>query len=215
VPRATVLVAAAAVATVVIVGGGVVALGGSDDEPAPDKAERAFRTTALADFDTSGLAVRRASFCDDVDDRQAEAALDVAPEDLPDPQAWQNGDRLDLGNGAQDVVHEFGCRYAAQDGAVAMAWVYAPPVDAQQAGTLVARASKGPGCQVGAGPAFGSPTLALTCPVKDGTARASYRGLFGDAWLVCEVDRPPGATGDVADRAGRWCVGVLQAAAAT
>ena len=43
--------------------------------------------------------------------------------------------------------------------------------------------------------------------------RASYRGLFGDAWLVCELVRPAGATWDVTDRAGRWCVGVLQAAA--
>ena len=51
----------------------------------------------------------------------------------------------------------------------------------------------------------------LTC-TKDGVVRASYRGLFGDAWLVCEVVRPAGATWDVADRAGRWCVGVLEAA---
>ncbi len=43
--------------------------------------------------------------------------------------------------------------------------------------------------------------------------RASYRGLFGDAWLVCEVVRPAGATWDVTDRAGRWCVGVLRAEA--
>jgi len=46
--------------------------------------------------------------------------------------------------------------------------------------------------------------------------RASYRGLFGDAWLVCEVtfesgvrvaEPPP----DLEDVAGRWCVGVLEA----
>ena len=37
----------------------------------------------------------------------------------------------------------------------------------------------------------------MTC-TKDGVARASYRGLFGDAWLVCEVVRPAGATWDVA-----------------
>ena len=42
--------------------------------------------------------------------------------------------------------------------------------------------------------------------------RASYRGLFGDAWLACEVARPAGADWSVVDRAGRWCVGVLEAA---
>src|SRR5207253_719073 len=78
---------------------------------------------------------------------------------------------------------------------------------------LVKSGGKAPGCQTPpTSPAFGDPTLALTCTVKDGTARASYRGLFGDAWLVCEVDRPAGATWDVTDRAGRWCVGVLEAA---
>ena len=109
-------------------------------------------------------------------------------------------------------MHEFGCRYAVQDSGVAEAWVFAPPVDARQAQAMVKSSAKGPGCQAAAGPPFGSPTLALTCTAEDGSVQASYRGLFGDAWLVCEVDRPPGATWDAADRAGRWCVGVLGAA---
>jgi hypothetical protein len=54
--------------------------------------------------------------------------------------------------------------------------------------------------------------VALTCTNKQGTSRASYRGLFGDAWLVCEVEQPAGAAADALDVAGRWCVGVLQAA---
>jgi hypothetical protein len=90
--------------------------------------------------------------------------------------------------------------------------VFAPPVDAAGAERLIKVARKAPGCEVGSGPAFGAPTLALTC-TKDDVVRASYRGLFGDAWLVCEVARPAGADWDVVDRAGRWCVGALQAAA--
>ena len=86
---------------------------------------------------------------------------------------------------------------------VAQAWVFAPPVDAPQAQRLVRSAGKGPGCQAGDGPLFGAPTLALSC-TKDGEARALYRGLFGDAWLVCEVVRPVGATWDV--RPGRAVV---------
>jgi hypothetical protein len=79
---------------------------------------------------------------------------------------------------------------------------------------MVKVAGKAAGCEVGAGPAYGAPTLALTCTRDDGV-RASYRGLFGDAWLVCEVARPTAADWDVVDRAGRWCVGVLEAAASS
>jgi hypothetical protein len=57
--------------------------------------------------------------------------------------------------------------------------------------------------------------VALTCTNQQGTTRTSYRGLFGDAWLVCEVEQPAGATADPLDLAGRWCVGVLEAAGGT
>jgi hypothetical protein len=195
----------AGVATVVAVGGGVLALGGAD-EPAP--AKTSFTTTPLSGYDTVGVVATRGPFCDRVDERQVSAALGGEATDSSD---WQNGDTIDLGNGVQDVAHEFGCRWTAADGTVAQAWVFAPPVAADQAQRLARSAAKGPGCEKGSGPPFGSPTLALTC-AKDGVARASYRGLFGDAWLVCEVTRPAGATWDMTDRAGRWCVGVLQAA---
>ena len=84
-------------------------------------------------------------------------------------------------------MHEFGCSYAVPDVGAARAWVFAPPVDAAAAQRLVKAAGKATGCKAGTGPPFGTPTLALTCS-KDGVTRASYRGLFGDAWLVCEVE---------------------------
>jgi hypothetical protein len=204
--------------TAAVVGGGVAVAGGAnhDDRPPPPR-EKPFSTTALADVDTTTARVARAPFCSAIDDRQVDAALGAAP----DPVQWVNGDRLDLGGtgaGSTDVVHEFGCSYAAPDGGTARAWVFAPPVAAAQAQQLVRSAAKAPGCQVGSGPAFGSPTLALTC-TEDGTTRVSYRGLFGDAWLVCEVELPAGSAAavdpvdpvDPVDTAGRWCVGVLQA----
>ena len=206
-PRAAILVASAVAVTVVMVGGGVVALGRDDDEPTP--AEESFTTTPLSEFDATGLVVARGPFCDAVDDRQVSAVLDGDP---ADSSSWENGDTIDVGNGVEDVAHEFGCRYTAEDGTIAQAWVFAPPVDGAGAQRLVKAAGKATGCEAGSGPAFGAPTLALTC-TKDGVARASYRGLFGDAWLVCEVARPAGADWDVVDRAGRWCVGALQAAA--
>jgi hypothetical protein len=204
-PRAAILVASAVAVTVVLVGGGVVALGRDGEEPTP--AQESFSTTPLSELDPTGLVVARKPFCDAIDDRQVSAALDGDP---ADSSSWENGDTIDLGNGVQDVAHEFGCRYTAADGTVAQAWVFAPPVDAAGAQRLVKTAGKATGCEVGSGPAFGAPTLALTC-TKDGVVRASYRGLFGDAWLVCEVARPAGADWDVVDRASRWCVGVLKA----
>ena len=198
----------AGLATVAVVGAGVVALGGGDGS-APRT--EPFVTTALADYDASTAVVVRAPFCDAVDERQVEAALGEAP----DVEAWANGDEVDVGSGAPDVVHEFGCRYAAPDGGTAQAWVFAPPVDAAQARRLARSAARAAGCESGQGPVFGSPTLALTCR-GDGAGgsevSASFRGLFGDAWLVCEVALPAGETADVVDRAGRWCVGVVRAA---
>jgi hypothetical protein len=201
----------AGLATVVIILGGLLLLGDADapagDEPSDDQP---FQTTALASYDTSAATVTRGSFCAALDRRQVAAALDGEPESAT---SWENGDTVSLADGVEDVGHEFGCEYAGADGTVARAWVFAPPVDAEQAQRLVRSAGKAPGCAAADGPAFGAPTLALTC-TKDGIVQASYRGLFGDAWLVCEVVPPAGATWDVVDRAGRWCVGVLEAASA-
>jgi hypothetical protein len=207
VARGVVLVVSAVVATLVVVAGGVFALGdNATDEPAPTATT--FTTTPLADYDTTTATVTRGPFCDALDDRQVDAVLGQ----VPDALEWSNGDKVDLsGSGTEDVVHEFGCSYAVQDVGAARAWVFAPPVDPEQAQRLVKSAGRAPGCEVGAGPAFGSPTLALTC-TKGDTTRVSYRGLFGDAWLVCEVELSTDAGVDVADLTGRWCVGVLQAA---
>jgi hypothetical protein len=206
--RPVVLVVAAAVATVLAVVAGVLALGGSEEKEAEPQEERPFTTTPLASYDTTAAVVARGPFCDGIDDRQVDAVLGS----VPAPVSWANGDRLDVGTGP-DVVHEFGCSYAAPGVGEARAWVYAPPVAAAQAQRFVTSAGKGTGCVAADGPPFGNPTLALTCTAQDGTQRASYRGLFGDAWLICEVERPAGATWDAADRAGRWCVGVLRATA--
>ena len=199
----------AGVATVVIVGGGVLALGGSDEPKKTGGTEEPFTTTALASYDTLSVPVARGPFCEAVDQRQVEAAL---AGEVDASTSWQDGDTIEVAEGVEDVAHEFGCQYAGAEGTLARAWVFAPPVDAAQAERLSRNAGQGAGCETTDGPTFGEPTLALVC-TKDGIARASHRGLFGDAWLVCEAVRPAGATWDVADRAGRWCVGVLEAAA--
>jgi len=204
-----VLVVLALVATLGAVAAGVLTRD-DEEEPAAPAAQKPFTTAPLADYDAAAAVVTRGPFCATVDERQVDAVLGQ----VPDVLEWRNGDEVDLTGAGADVVHEFGCAWSVQDVGAARAWVFAPPVDAARAQRLVTSAGKGPGCVVGSGPAFGSPTLALTC-TKDGTTRASYRGLFGDAWLVCEVERPAdaGVDVDVVDLAGRWCVGVLQATA--
>jgi hypothetical protein len=201
------LVAAVAL-TVVLVGVGVTVLGGSDDDEPASTSEQPFTTTPLAGLDVADLTVARGPFCEALDERQVDAALGSAPAQT---RTWGNGDRVALGAGGEDVSHEFGCQFDAADGTVARAWAFAPPVDTATAAILAQRATKARGCTADpAAPPYGDPSLALTCQAADGTASASYRGLFGDTWVVCEVVRPAGATWDVADRAGRWCVGVVE-----
>jgi hypothetical protein len=213
--RPVVWLLAAVVVTVAVVVTGVLTLGrsGAGDTGRPPPATRRstapFTTTPLSAFDTSTAVVGRAAFCERIDPHQVTAALGGA---TTAERSWSNGDRVALGSSGKDVVHEFGCEYVAADGTTARAWVFAPPVTAARAQQLVASASQAKGCTASAQPAFGQPSVGLTCTAK-GEGSASYRGLFGDAWLSCEIDVPVGGADpkQLADRAGRWCVGVVRA----
>lgn len=197
------LLAAAVVVTAAPVAAGVIL---SDPErPRPTRAEPL--ATPLASLDTTALTIRREPFCDRV------AASDVAAVLGGEPgftEAWSNGEPVAAG-GATDVAHEYGCGWSGGAGERAAAWVFAPPVTAEAAAALVTGAAA-EGCTPVAGaPPYGSPSVALTCPATTpGLTTVSFRGLFGDAWLVCEVTPPVG--GDPVDRAGRWCAGVALAA---
>ena len=82
------------------------------------------------------------------------------------------------------------------------------------AGDLAESAASRESCTQPAGaPPYGSPSLALVCPAGNRTW-ASFRGLFGDAWLSCSLSAPATLSeADLLDRAGRWCVAVAEAAA--
>lgn len=195
-----------ALATVALVAGGVWWLGGEEDVP-----EEGLRSVPLEEYDDQPASLVRAPFCDLVDPRAVAEALGGEP---ASSDSWTNGDRVQLESGLTDVAHEHGCSLSG-DGTAARAWVFAPPVSAARAAELVAEAQGGAGCAaVPDAPAYGSPTVALACE-EQGVTRVSYRGLFGDAWLVCERSGAPGeAPAEAADRAGRWCAAVLRAAAA-
>ena len=198
----------------VLVTGGVVVAGtlSADDETMAPEEEEPFATTALEDFDTTGLEVRRTSFCPDVDPRQVEAALGAAAET---ERAWDNGDRVKVAEGVRDVVHEYGCAYSAGDTA-ARAWVFAPPVDARRAAQLMKAGQQGGSgqCSGLSGSEFGEPSLSQVCQ-QAGRNTATVAGLIGDAWLTCQLEVPdPVDDDELADRVGRWCVGVVLAASA-
>ncbi len=110
-----------------------------------------------------------------------------------------------------DIAAEHGCRWK-RGRTVARAWVFAPPVTSADAKRFAGSARRAEGCDVRRdAPGFGSPSVARTCPVGEGF-EASYRGLFGDAWLVCSLTAP-GTRRATLTRAGAWCVAVAEAAA--
>lgn len=187
--------------------------GGSDDTspPRPDAStspEPTASATPLADYDTTALVVQRAGFCDLVDAARLETALGGAPGDT---RTYDNGESTVLTSEVTDITAEHGCRWK-RGRTVARAWVFAPPTTVDDARRLV-RATRGAdGCAVRRdAPAYGAPTVARTCPVGQGF-EASYRGLFGDAWLTCALTAP-GTAREVLARADAWCVAVAEAAA--
>ncbi|WP_122816702.1 hypothetical protein [Nocardioides pantholopis] len=207
-PTLRLLLAASAV-TVVAVAVGVAVL----VDPGEDEGPVAVPSIPLAEFDTTGLAVRRDGFCDRVDpDRVVEAVGG----DPVDELSWTPGDQGPPG--VDDIVHEYGCSWTGPNARTATAWVFAPPVTAKRAAQLSRSAARARGCTPVAGaPAYGAESSALVC-TSEAQSVVSFRGLFGDAWLVCSLGEPPTAdpvaVADLEDRAGRWCVAVASAAAA-
>ena len=193
-----------------VVAGVIWAGSGSDRDPAPT-GPPAYESTPLASYDTSTVAVARAGFCD----RIAEEAVSEALGGEPSAESsYDTGERAAVAGAGEDVLHEYGCRFRGGRGAEARAWVFAPPVTVERARGLVEEASGIGRCRPQQqAPEYGVPSVALVCPAG-GRLFASYRGLFGDAWLACSVAVPGSSTEEQSlDRAGRWCVAVARAAA--
>jgi hypothetical protein len=153
-----------------------------------------------------GLPVARTSPCSHIDEHGVERVLSgpVAAEDHYGP-----GDRVQLGPGLTDVAQEFGCSYRDSTGAEARVWVFSQPVTRGTAARLVRETRARTGCRaVLGGPVFGSPSIVTSCLVGR-TRTVAIRGLFGDAWLTCQLTVPAGDGGaDTVRRTQRWCVRV-------
>jgi len=191
----------AVVFTVIPVTVGVTMTGGRQAAPPP-----AYVGTPLRDFDTSTVAITRGDFCQRIPGAAVTAALGSTAQHA---DAYANGDREPVG-AVTDVVHEYGCTFTAGT-VTARAWVFAPPVTQARAEQLVKATDHGCTRPASAAP-FGTPTTASLC--GRATRTATYRGLFGDAWLSCSLSVPgSGADGTaLLDRTGQWCVAVAKAA---
>jgi len=181
-------------------------LGCTSDEADPPEQPQA-TSTRLSDFPTDELSVTRGEFCARV---APDAVTEALAGEAADSDSWANGDRTKLADGVRDVAHEYGCSWTGADGAVASAWVFAPPVTPARARALAQEARRTDGCRpVPDAPAYGARSAAVRCGDE-----IAFHGLFGDAWLSCSLT-PVGADEDgLVDRAGRWCVAVAQAASA-
>ncbi len=189
--------------------------GGGEVAPAPAPAPD--RGTPLPDFETRTVSVARESFCEAI---ATEAVARALVGDPTRATSYAPGEKVRLTSEVKDVAHEFGCVFKGRKKAEARAWVFAPPVTRARAKELVTAASKAAGCAAVPGaPPFGKPSVATVCPGAKKTSKATvatYAGLFGDAWLSCNVAAPAKVGQDeLVDRAGRWCVEVAMAASTT
>ncbi|MDN4160304.1 hypothetical protein [Nocardioides abyssi] len=215
-----VLLASLAVTLLVVAAGLGIRLGvagpeGSDDPDSPgepgsgqDVPAAVSPPESLAGLETRGLAALRAPFCAGI----AEAAVvDALGGEPTRAEAYDNGETAALTPTVTDVSHEHGCLWS-DTRTTARGWVFAPPVTPARARGLADGAAAGRGCsRVPDAPALGEPDVALVCDRGD-VREASYRGLLGDAWLVCSITAPRALDrAEHLDRAGRWCAAVVTA----
>ena len=147
----------------------------------------------MASLNTAAMQVPRIEFCKLVPDAAVTAPWAASRTPTRRTATATRWTSPDVGN---EVVHEIGCSWSTDDGATARAWVFARPVDAAFARTVIASSRKTKGCRVARGPSYGEPSVTQTCRQPDGSTRVRHAGLFGQTWLTCEVADPT-------DRRGR------------
>lgn len=204
--RPVLLVLAAVVVTTALVGITLAVRNPPDSLPAAAEPKPA--PGSYDQVDLSALPIEREDFCDRVPETAVEEALSGP---AVSTERYGSGDRATLAPGVTDIAHEYSCGYVGTDGTQARVWVFASPARTGEAKVWVRRARAAQGCEPAAGPAFGTPSAATTCTTDDPASRVvTLRGLFGDAWLSCQVSvpgTPPARV--VARRADSFCVEVV------
>jgi hypothetical protein len=165
-------------------------------------------TTPLSQLDLSDLPIDRQPFCERLDQGDVEAALGGP---VSSTYHYGNGDRKRIAPGVTDVSHEYNCTFTAADGTEARVWVFAEPVTRRVAASIARDSDREGGCtKVASAPTYGTPTSTTLCRQRapDRTA-VTLRGLFGDAWMSCELAVPGRApAGETQRRGEQWCLRV-------
>lgn len=191
-----------AMLVVALVAGLTAACSGSHDRktaatPAP---------TPITRLQPGDLRLVRAPFCDRLPDAAVRRALGG---NADAHETWGNGDPVPGSSDSGDIGHELGCVWTATSGAAVRAWVFARPVTADFASTLVGQAGTQQGCTAQPATVFGTPALLQTCALTGGVQRDRRAGLFGDSWVTCEVAGAPAS--DPRSRLDAWCADVVAA----
>jgi hypothetical protein len=195
----------AVVLTAIAVGVGVLTL--KDDEPETPEVKGDLSTA-----DTTTMHVRRGAFCDRVPTEDVTEALGGA---AAEKKAYGDGDQTVITGETTDVAQEYGCIWTGPEESTtsARAWVFAPPVTLDWATQMTKSVPKG--CKASSTPAYGKPSVALTCVDAKKQPKVVLRGLFGDAWLSCELTGKAGEeAATLQKRASRWCLVTATAASA-
>jgi hypothetical protein len=164
--------------------------------------------TPIATLNTAAMQVPRIKFCALVPKAAVSDALGGKPDS---DTSYGNGEEEDLAGVGQDVVHEIGCAWNTDEGVSARAWVFARPVAAGFARTVIASGRRTTGCRTVRGPAYGEPSETQVCRLPDGEHRVRHSGLFGDTWLTCELSADQVVGTELRTRADRWCVEIANA----
>ena len=198
------------VVAVVLVLAGLVAYAGLVNRPSGDESGSTPTTptpTPLGSMDLSALPITRGPLCAGIAAADVRHALGGA---VTGTAHYDSGQRVTLAPGLRDVSHEYDCTYRGA-GAEARVWVFAQPVDPTAARGLAAAARAERNCRVVAdGPTFGTPGVTTTCRASGSRRTVTLRGLFGDAWVSCQLTTPaavvPATT--AVRRTEQWCVDV-------
>jgi hypothetical protein len=167
-------------------------------------------STPIRKVDLSALPIARRPFCNLLPRSDVEEAL-AGP--VTKATQYGNGSKTKMAPGLADVSHEYNCTFDGAHGSQVRVWVFAQPVQTGTAKFLARQALKTPGCQQARAPKFGTPTAPTLCRTSSPKATViTLRGLFGQAWLSCQLTAPGRDDPKAAQqRADDWCVKVATA----
>ena len=199
------------VVVVLVVTGSTAGCTGSSEKAEEPSPSSTATPTPTPELNLTDVDVTRAAFCEVLDPEVVAEVLGGEPERS---DSYGVGQRVALAPGLRDVANEYGCTFERGSG-IARAWLFAQPVTSAQASAMIEQRNAEKSCRPAAELSFGDPGVVQSCE-QDGRRRVTAAGLFGDAWLTCQLlVTTPGDPDELLEQAQRWCTEVARATAAT